>query len=246
MNAWVLDKAKPLGQILVEQGGLLSAKRDLLEPLVAAHLDLHGGNPEKSLAALAIPSPLRHELRSLADAEVQASVAYLSTPPDPGRPALEPTTGYQPPQAGARYQVLRPHAKGGVGEVFVALDEELHREVALKEIDAKHAHDAHSRGRFVREAEITGGLEHPGIVPVYGLGLYGDGRPFYAMRFIQGETLKEATRAAAAWTLGIRIGAISRPRVRAGAHPRIILDGLDERPSRPRDSGCRQPTNRSC
>ena len=42
------------------------------------------------------------------------------------------------------------------------------------------------------EAEITGGLEHPGIVPVYGLGTYGDGRPYYAMRFIRGESLKEA------------------------------------------------------
>src|SRR5262249_22870777 len=39
---------------------------------------------------------------------------------------------------------------------------------------------------------ITGGLEHPGIVPVYGLGSYGDGRPYYAMRFIRGDSLKEA------------------------------------------------------
>jgi serine/threonine protein kinase len=37
-----------------------------------------------------------------------------------------------------------------------------------------------------------GGLEHPGIVPVYGLGTYGDGRPYYAMRFIKGDSLKEA------------------------------------------------------
>src|SRR5262249_17769600 len=49
-----------------------------------------------------------------------------------------------------------------------------------------------SRGRFLQEAEITGGLEHPGIVPVYGLGCYEDGRPFYAMRFIKGDNLKEA------------------------------------------------------
>src|SRR5262249_10309550 len=42
------------------------------------------------------------------------------------------------------------------------------------------------------EAEVTGGLEHPGIVPVYGLGQYADGRPFYAMRFIRGDSLKEA------------------------------------------------------
>src|SRR5262249_48594950 len=49
-----------------------------------------------------------------------------------------------------------------------------------------------SRERFLIEAEITGGLEHPGIVPVYGLGVYGDGRPYYAMRFVRGESLKEA------------------------------------------------------
>jgi serine/threonine protein kinase len=86
--------------------------------------------------------------------------------------------------AGLRYHVLRTHDKGGLGEVFVALDEELAREVALKEIRSEHADDDLSRGRFVREAEITGKLEHPGVVRVYGLGQYGDRRPFYAMRFI--------------------------------------------------------------
>jgi WD40 repeat protein/tRNA A-37 threonylcarbamoyl transferase component Bud32 len=91
-----------------------------------------------------------------------------------------------------RYRILRPHARGGLGEVFVALDEQLHREVALKEIQKDHASDRVSCARFVREAEITGGLEHPGVVPVYGLGAYPDGRPFYAMRFIQGETLRDA------------------------------------------------------
>src|SRR5438270_34748 len=54
------------------------------------------------------------------------------------------------------------------------------------------ADDPDSRQRFLLEAEITGGLEHPGIVPVYGLGTYADGRPYYAMRFIQGDSLKEA------------------------------------------------------
>src|SRR5207248_11571531 len=91
-----------------------------------------------------------------------------------------------------RYRILRPHAQGGLGEVFVAEDMELHRQVALKEIKVNRAHDAHSQARFLLEAEITGGLEHPGIVPVYGLGHYGDGRPYYAMRFIKGDNLKEA------------------------------------------------------
>ncbi len=63
--------------------------------------------------------------------------------------------------------------------------------MALKQILEKHADDPLSRQRFLLEAEITGGLEHPGIVPVYGLGADARGRPFYAMRFIQGDTLKE-------------------------------------------------------
>ena len=41
---------------------------------------------------------------------------------------------------------------------------------------------------------MTGGLEHPGVVPVYGLGHYADGRPFYAMRFVQGDNLRDALR----------------------------------------------------
>ena len=79
--------------------------------------------------------------------------------------------------------------------MFVALDAELNREVALKQILDHHADDPSSRTRFVLEAEITGGLEHPGIVPVYGLGSYGDGRPYYAMRFVRGDSLKEAIAA---------------------------------------------------
>jgi tetratricopeptide (TPR) repeat protein len=98
------------------------------------------------------------------------------------------------PGGGVRYRVLRPHAQGGLGVVYVALDRELGREVALKEILPDRAADAHSRSRFVFEAEVTGSLEHPGVVPVYGLGAYADGRPFYAMRLIQGDSLQEAIR----------------------------------------------------
>ena len=73
---------------------------------------------------------------------------------------------------GSRFRILRPHTSGGLGEVFVARDEELQREVALKKIQACHAANPESRSRFLREAVITAALEHPGIVPVYGLGEY--------------------------------------------------------------------------
>lgn len=93
-----------------------------------------------------------------------------------------------------RFSIKRPHAKGGLGEVYVAEDTELHRDVALKQIQQHHADEPQSRQRFMLEAEITASLEHPGIVPVYGLGRYDDGRPYYAMRLIQGDSLKEAVK----------------------------------------------------
>jgi tetratricopeptide (TPR) repeat protein len=95
----------------------------------------------------------------------------------------------------SRYRTLRFHARGNLGEVFVAEDTELHREVALKEIKPENARRPDSRGRFVLEAEVTGRLEHPGVVPVYGLGTYADGRPYYAMRFIRGQELAKAIAA---------------------------------------------------
>jgi tRNA A-37 threonylcarbamoyl transferase component Bud32 len=134
-----------------------------------------------------------------------AAVSEVGPPcPEVGadnRSDLERTTDYAGPRPGdalsgiawtCRYHVLRPHAKGGLGQVSLAYDEELNREVALKEIQACHADDPDKRKRFVLEAEVTGYLEHPGVVPVYGLGAYADGRPYYAMRFLRGDSLKQA------------------------------------------------------
>lgn len=84
------------------------------------------------------------------------------------------------------------HAKGGLGTVYVAQDRKLHREVALKFIHRRLAADPEARARFLIEAEVTGRLEHPGVIPVHGWGQNDDGRLFYAMRFIRGETLETA------------------------------------------------------
>jgi len=110
------------------------------------------------------------------------------------RGGLEGETPAEPgnPLALGRYQPLRFHARGGLGEVLIAQDQELQREVALKQLQVRHAHDPDSRRRFLQEAEITSRLEHPGIVPVYGLLREKNQLPGYAMRFIQGESLNTA------------------------------------------------------
>src|SRR5262249_28011026 len=180
--------SRPLGQILVNQGKLTQGQRQALDDLITLHVQMHG-DPRRSLETLSSLSTARELLESIADPDVQSSILSIGTITCDG-----PVGAISSPanRDGQRYRILRPHARGGLGEVFVAEDTELHREVALKEIQPQRADDPFSRGRFVLEAEITGGLEHPGIVPVYGLGAYPDGRPYYAMRFIRRGSLKEA------------------------------------------------------
>ena len=66
--------------------------------------------------------------------------------------------------------------------------------MALKELQDQFADDPEFRQRFLLEVQVTGRLEHPGVVPVYSLGRDGQGRPFYAMRFIDGEDLESAIK----------------------------------------------------
>jgi serine/threonine protein kinase len=91
-----------------------------------------------------------------------------------------------------RYQVKSLIASGGLGQVSLARDEVLGRDIAIKEILDRLADDPHKRARFLLEAQITSRLEHPGVVPVYDLGKDVKGRPFYAMRRIDGLTLRQA------------------------------------------------------
>ncbi len=94
----------------------------------------------------------------------------------------------------SRFGVVRPLAKGGMGQVSVAVDRELDRQVVLKEIQPRFARDPLVASRFLLEAQVTGRLEHPGVVPVYGLNQHPDGTPYYAMRFITGDSLQDAIR----------------------------------------------------
>jgi hypothetical protein len=135
-------------------------------------------------------------------AELQCVSASQSTAPHlPDSSVKFPARDSAPPTepmlqwSAVGQRVFRPlhfHARGGMGEVFVAEDSELQRKVALKRLQERFVQDPGSCKEFVREAEITGLLEHPGVVPVYGLVQDADGKPCYAMRFIQGESLKEA------------------------------------------------------
>jgi serine/threonine protein kinase/formylglycine-generating enzyme required for sulfatase activity len=195
LQAWLLDKSQPLGRVLVEKGTLSRSRYDVLQALVEEHLAAHDDDPDKSLTILGFSTSPVEGQREINVGEVLATLTGLAVP----RTGTERTRESFPGMNGSasdevRFHVVRPLAKGGLGEVFVAEDAQLHREVALKTLQARFANDPESRDRFLLEAEITGRLEHPGIVPVYGLTMGADGRPFYAMRLIKGETLLDALK----------------------------------------------------
>ncbi|MDC1142697.1 serine/threonine-protein kinase [Planctomycetota bacterium] len=103
--------------------------------------------------------------------------------------------------AAGRYEIKREFARGGMGRILIAFDASVGREVALKELLPNVEDHSTSSGtsgvidRFLREAKITGQLEHPNIVPVYEIGKRDDGRTYYTMKFVQGKTLETRLRA---------------------------------------------------
>jgi WD40 repeat protein/tRNA A-37 threonylcarbamoyl transferase component Bud32 len=184
-----------------------SGRSSMLRELIVTELEFRisqGSRPEPDAWHVRFLHDRPAVDAALARLKVGAGTPPGSAPPLPapgrslthagtaGDPELEKTVPFEQGSPRGRFRILRPHAKGGLGQVSVALDQDLNREVALKEIQPKHADDPISRERFLLEAEITGGLEHPGIVPVYALGQDPDGRPFYAMRFVRGDSLQQA------------------------------------------------------
>jgi eukaryotic-like serine/threonine-protein kinase len=117
-----------------------------------------------------------------------ATVPHL-TNPSQAKPNDKQAIPLERPKLQTQFEGLDFHAQGGLGMVFAGSDVQLHRRVALKFMHQHLAEIPWARERFLLEAEITGRLDHPGIVPVHGVGITEKGRPFYAMRFIKGETL---------------------------------------------------------
>jgi eukaryotic-like serine/threonine-protein kinase len=188
---WSTRKSVALGDLLAKRGMLSASDRQEVERLVDRHLKSHGGDAASSLAA-ALDWEARSVLSTLDDAEVRQSVD--SAPEEDDRVQV-PTQDYVP-EARQRYTLTHLHAKGGIGQIWLARDGALGREIALKELRPERVESRQIENRFVIEAQVTGQLEHPGIVPVYELVRPAGQQPaFYTMRFVRGRTLSRAARA---------------------------------------------------
>src|SRR5207244_9410907 len=133
--------------ILGERKALSASRLELLDALVDEHVKQHG-DTEQSLAALSSVGPVRQKLARIRDNDLQASLLRVPEAHDEVNPftmgaTVEPdsvasalplapsaTVEVPPRPTSKRFRVIRPHARGGIGEVYVAIDEELNREVA--------------------------------------------------------------------------------------------------------------------
>ncbi|MCE9584892.1 MAG: serine/threonine protein kinase, partial [Planctomycetes bacterium] len=173
----VVGEAEPLQVVLAK---LDSAKREEVQKEL---WDLSGKEPEaRQVVALNLP-PAALAAWDAAMAAVPAAGA-----PIPVQSASEP-----------RYTLKKEHARGGMGRVLIVADASIGRDIALKEILATAAPGAGpvsigtfaEHERFLREARITGQLEHPNIVPVHEIGRRADGTPYYTMKFVHGASMAD-------------------------------------------------------
>src|SRR6478672_3471935 len=100
------------------------------------------------------------------------------------------TTVPRPAELVSHYRLLEVLGRGAMGEVWLAEDTQLPRQVAVKLLPRHLAEDAEAVARLLREAQAAASVDHPAVVAVYEAGL-ADGRPFLVMPRVEGETLEQ-------------------------------------------------------
>ena len=152
--------------------------------------DHPASDPERKRPSIDVPPSVLNVLASKTGEAPRISLRHgdveaVDSPP------IDPSSSERDARAEGRgnYQVLGEIARGGMGVVMRGHDTDLCRDVAMKILNKELADRPEVIQRFVEEAQIGGQLQHPGIVPVYELGLMADERPYFTMKLVKGRTL---------------------------------------------------------
>ena len=113
------------------------------------------------------------------------------TPEDVSKTIVYDPQDFQPSTAESKFTIEGDLGKGGMGTIYDAFDRNVRRKVAIKSINSEISDNEISRKYFTKEAQITGQLEHPNIIPVYEMGVNPQGRLYYVMKRVQGMTLAD-------------------------------------------------------
>ena len=187
---WAMRLERPLSDLLIERGWITETDRGDVERKLERKLKKNQGDVRATLGAVA-EIEAREILHEIKTSQVRQSINGLA--PVRGHVLVETLVPRASQRESLRYTLTRLHAEGGLGKIWIAHDTDLNRDVALKEIKSSVAPNPESWRRFLKEAQITGQLEHPNIVPVYELARRKeDDQPFYTMRFLRGQTLRDS------------------------------------------------------
>ena len=135
---------------------------------------------------------IREEVEALLTADA-SNETFLSAPAYEFAAGILAGEGseFSPGQKIGRYEILCPLGSGGMGQIYLAEDKELHRKIAVKLISPHFANDNRRVHRFEQEARAASALNHPNICVIHEIGTTEAGRHFIAMEYIQGITLRE-------------------------------------------------------
>ena len=201
--AWSRDREPPLKELIVQRSGLDETDVALVDDVVSRMLKRDEGDVRQTLQRLGGRERVFESFGG-AYLEQEEKLASILGVDASGEAGEEPLPGERVTlQQSGRYTVKGEHGRGGIGRVLVAHDEHVGREIAIKELIPEQQGDpgnppgqppAAVAARFMREARVTGQLEHPNIVPVYEVGRRDDGTLYYTMKLVRGKNLAEALR----------------------------------------------------
>lgn len=176
--------------------GVEDTDKTLAEGLASPRNDMGDGTIAMESGARGLASELidvidRTQITHGPDGASYGTEALEPAALDRARSAAAPNSDGGP-WTGPRYELVENFAQGGLGKIWRARDSRIQREVAYKELLPNALKNRGFFERFLEEAQITGQLEHPGIVPIYDLGWQANGTPFYAMKLVRGATYLKA------------------------------------------------------
>ncbi len=218
LYVWLSDESSSLAEVVLAQSGLTNQSRDTLQQIFSSimarseetlarpehQLDEH--SPADAMRGSTVTEDFRLNDRHLdiiqnligdmsglrPEDHEEATIAYVPLPGTPVEENLDQQIEEARKSEQGRFRIEKELNKGGLGVVYAGTDLQLNRQVAIKKIRDSKASSAYTREKFLLEAEVTGQLEHPGIVPIYALGTDGQKQPYYAMRLIRGDDLASA------------------------------------------------------
>ncbi|MBI2433819.1 MAG: serine/threonine protein kinase, partial [Candidatus Hydrogenedentes bacterium] len=201
--AWATDPSRSLAERMVTLGLLTEADRKFLEALVEGAVQAHGGDSALALKTLGGEAQIEQTFSGTLRLTPSGQVEMVEREGQAAVPGGARELNI-PEETPGRYSRISVYGKGGMGRVLLVHDENMDRDVAMKELlphppDVREpwtpvGHTAAMVARFLREARLTGLLEHPSIVPVYELGRRADGSLYYTMKLVRGKTFLQAIR----------------------------------------------------